>query len=59
MSPHTALADVLVVAHLGFVVFVVAGGVLVPRWPRVAWAHVPPAAWGAWIARRGAPPRRS
>ncbi len=56
MSPYTALADVLVVAHLGFVV---AGGVLVLRWPRVAWAHLPAAAWGAWIARRGAPSRRS
>jgi hypothetical protein len=42
-------ADLLVLLHLGFVVFVVAGGFLVWRWPRVAWAHLPAAAWGVWI----------
>lgn len=43
------LADLLVLLHLGFVVFVVAGGFLVWRWPRVAWAHLPAVAWGVWI----------
>ena len=42
-------ADVLVVAHLAFVLFVVLGGLLVYRWPRWAWAHVPAFAWGAVI----------
>jgi hypothetical protein len=31
----------------------VAGGLLVLRWPRVAWAHVPCAAWGALIEFAG------
>lgn len=47
------LADVTVVLHLAFVLFVVLGGVLVLRWPRVAWAQVPAAVWGAWIEFAG------
>ncbi len=47
------LADATVVVHLAFVVFVVAGGLLVLRWPRVAWAHLPAAAWGAWVEFAG------
>ena len=43
------LADTTVVIHLLFVAFVVCGGVLVLRWRRVAWVHVPAAVWGAWI----------
>jgi hypothetical protein len=47
------LADLTVAAHLGFVAFVVAGGLLVLRWPRVAWLHVPAALWGAWVELAG------
>jgi hypothetical protein len=47
------LADLVVLVHAAFVVFVVAGGLLVLRWPRVAWAHVPAAAWGALIEFAG------
>jgi hypothetical protein len=46
---YRVLADLLVLLHLGFVVFVVAGGFLVWRWPWVAWAHLPAVAWGVWI----------
>src|SRR5512145_3155252 len=42
-------ADALVVLHMGFVVFVIAGGLLVLRWPRLAWLHLPAVSWGAWI----------
>jgi len=42
-------ADVLVLLHLAFIVFVIAGGVLAWRWRWVAWAHVPCALWGAAI----------
>jgi hypothetical protein len=43
------LADLLVLAHLAFVAFVIGGGFLLQRWPRLAWLHLPAAAWGAWI----------
>jgi hypothetical protein len=46
-TESTMAADVLVVIHATFVLFVVTGGVLVWRWPRVAWLHVPAAIWGA------------
>ena len=42
-------ADLVLLTHLAFIVFVVAGGVLVLRWPRVAWLHLPAAAWGAYV----------
>ena len=47
------LADILVLLHLAFVVFVVAGGLLVIRWPRAAWVHLPAAAWGAAVEITG------
>jgi hypothetical protein len=47
------LADGLVILHLLFVVFVMAGGFLLLRWPKVAWLHVPAAAWGAWVEFSG------
>jgi hypothetical protein len=40
------VADTVVALHLGFVLFVVLGGLLVLRWRRVAWLHLPAAAWG-------------
>lgn len=50
---YRLLADVTVVLHLGFVVFVVAGGLLVLRWPKLASLHVPAAIWGAAIEFAG------
>ncbi len=49
----TLLADLLVVLHLAFVLFVAFGGLIVLRRPAVAWAHVPAAAWGAGIELTG------
>lgn len=50
---YRLLADATVVLHIGFVLFVVLGGLLVMRWPRVAWVHLPAAAWGASIEFAG------
>jgi uncharacterized protein DUF2784 len=47
------LADAIVVIHLGFVLFVVLGGLLVLRWPRAAWLHIPSAAWGITVEFAG------
>jgi hypothetical protein len=46
---YRTLADLVVVFHLGFVLFVVLGGLLALRWPRVLWVHLPAAVWGAWV----------
>jgi len=43
------LADAVVVFHLAFIAFVLAGGILVLMWRRrVAWLHLPAVAWGAY-----------
>ncbi|MGH7457752.1 MAG: DUF2784 domain-containing protein [Longimicrobiaceae bacterium] len=51
--PYHLLADFTVVLHFGFVLFVVLGGLLLLRWPRVAWLHLPAVAWGALIEFAG------
>ncbi len=43
------LADLILAVHAAFVVFAVAGGLLVLRWRWVAWLHVPALAWAAAI----------
>ncbi len=47
------LVDLVVLCHLTFVVFVVLGGLLLLRWPRLAWLHLPAAGWGAWVEISG------
>jgi len=42
-------ADAVLVLHLAFIVFASAGALLVVRWPRVAWLHLPALAWATWI----------
>lgn len=46
---YRLLADAVVLLHAAFVLFVLLGGLLVLRWPRLAWAHLPVVAWGAGI----------
>jgi hypothetical protein len=47
------LATLVVTLHFTFVLFVVLGGLLVLRWPWLAYAHLPAALWGAWIEFAG------
>src|SRR4051794_12271433 len=46
---YRILADGVVAFHLGFVLFVVLGGLVALRWARAAWVHLPAAAWGAFV----------
>ncbi|MBP7766774.1 MAG: DUF2784 domain-containing protein [Deltaproteobacteria bacterium] len=50
---YLLFADVVIVVHFLFIVFVVAGGFIVLYHPRLAWAHVPAALWGAAIEFTG------
>ena len=50
---YRTLADLVLVVHLAFVLFVVLGGLLVLRWPRAAWLHIPAAIWGVLIEYTG------
>src|SRR5260370_10246419 len=50
---YRGLADVVVLVHTAFVVFVVLGGFLAWRWRGVVWAHAPCALWGVAIEYGG------
>jgi hypothetical protein len=46
-------AGAVVLLHVAFVIFVVVGGLLAIRWPRVIWIHIPAAFWGVLIEVAG------
>ncbi|MEA5113167.1 MAG: DUF2784 domain-containing protein [Geobacteraceae bacterium] len=46
---YLTLADMVVIVHALFVLFVVFGGLAVLRWRRLAWLHLPSAVWGVMI----------
>lgn len=46
-------ADTVLVVHLAFVVFVIAGALLVLRFHWLAWIHAPAAVWGAFVELSG------
>jgi hypothetical protein len=50
---YRTLADLLVVAHLAFVLFVVLGALLVRARTWVAWVHLPAAVWGVAVEING------
>jgi hypothetical protein len=50
---HRALADTVLLLHLAFIVFVVAGGVLALRWRWAAVVHIPAALWGVFVEVSG------
>jgi hypothetical protein len=51
--PYRFAADAVLAAHLAFVLFVVCGGLLVLRTPRLAWLHLPAVAWAAFVELSG------
>ena len=51
--PYQSLADAVLLVHLGFVFFVVIGGVAVLRWRRLAWVHLPAVMWAVLIEYAG------
>jgi hypothetical protein len=51
--PYRFLADSVVLFHFLFVGFVIFGGILVLRWRKAAFFHLPAAAWGVFIEWSG------
>ncbi len=51
---YGALADLVLLAHAGFILFAAAGAVLIRRVPRLAWLHLPAVLWGVGIEWSGA-----
>lgn len=50
---YQVLANLVLLAHAAFIAFVVFGGVLALRWPRMAFLHLPALAWGAAVIAMG------
>ena len=46
-------ADIVLVLHFLFVLFVVAGAFLLLRFPRIAYLHIPVALWGVFVEVSG------
>lgn len=51
--PYALLADLTLILHALFILFVIVGGVLVFWRPGFAWLHIPCAMWGVAIELRG------
>lgn len=43
------LADLVLIVHALFIVFVIFGGLIVLKWYGMIWVHIPCAIWGALI----------
>jgi len=50
---YRLMAEALVLLHFLFILFVAGGGLLVIRWPRLAFVHLPAAIWGAVVEIAG------
>jgi hypothetical protein len=50
---YQLLADLVVVLHFLFILFVAFGGLLALRWRWMPWLHLPAAAWGGFIELTG------
>jgi hypothetical protein len=46
-------ADLIVILHFTFIAFVMLGGLLFVKRPRLAWLHLPAVVWGAWVEFSG------
>jgi hypothetical protein len=53
LTAYRMLAELIVLIHFAFVLFVVFGGLLVLRWNRAMYLHLPAALWGAFIELAG------
>ena len=50
---YRLLADGVLLLHLLFILFVMLGGLLLLRWPKLVWLHLPAALWGTTIEFAG------
>jgi len=50
---YRLMADIVVVIHFAFTIFVLLGGILTIWWRKVVWLHIPAAVWAAFIEFAG------
>jgi len=49
MPPYHLLSDLVLIIHLGFILFVLLGGFLARRWRWLIWLHLPAVVWAVWV----------
>ena len=50
---YSFLADLLVVFHLVFILYVIAGALLIFKWTKTLWLHLPSCFWGMTVEFSG------
>lgn len=50
---YAIAADAVMLMHFLFIAFALSGSLLLLKWPRLVWWHLPAVAWGAWIEITG------
>ena len=50
---YSFLADLLVVFHLVFILYVIAGALLIVKWPKTLWLQLPSCFWGMTVEFTG------
>ena len=50
---YSFLADLLVVFHMVFILYVMAGALLIFKWPKTLWLHLPSCFWGMTVEFTG------
>ena len=50
---YSFLADLLVVFHLVFILYVIAGALSIFKWPKTLWLHLPSCFWGMTVEFTG------
>jgi hypothetical protein len=50
---YARFAELVVLLHVTFILFVVFGGLLVLWWPKMPWLHLPAVAWGLLVEFTG------
>ncbi len=50
---YSFFSDIVVLLHFIYVIFAIAGGILLFWWPKVIWIHFPAALWAALISFAG------
>lgn len=50
---YQLLADSVLVVHFLFIAFVLGGGLLALRWPRLLWLHIPAVLWAVVVESMG------
>lgn len=50
---YAMAADAVMLVHFLFIAFALLGSLLLLKWPKLIWLHIPAVAWGAYVEMAG------